>query len=82
MEEAMRTLVDLVRLRLGVTLQAWALRILPTWSPERIGASRGLREQSEYERYSGYCQILKTPVLPFVRWREQWRWQQRKQAAA
>jgi hypothetical protein len=77
----MRTLVDLVRLRLGMMLQRWALKILPR-SPERVGILRGLREQSEYERYSGYCQILKTPALPFARWREQWRWQQRSQAAA
>lgn len=77
----MQKVFNLIRLRLGMMLQRVALKILPR-SPERTGILRGLREQSEYERYSGYCQILKAPALPFVRWREQWGWQQRKQAAA
>jgi hypothetical protein len=77
----MRTPFHTLTLRLGMMLQRWALEILP-WCPERAGIERGLREQSEYERYSGYCQILKEPALPFAGWREQWRWQQRKRAAA
>jgi hypothetical protein len=76
----MQSPIHLVRLRAGMMLLRWALLILPP-SPERTGILRGLNEQSQYERYLGYCQIL-APALPFVRWREQWRWQRRKLGGA
>ena len=70
----MQTLIRMIRLDLGLWFLRQALKMLPAGAPQLEGATRGLREQSEYEHYLAYCQLLKAESLPFPRWFEQWRW--------
>ena len=67
-------MLNLLRHRIGGRLLAWALATLPCDSSEFIGCRRGLAEQRDYDRYEGYTRLLAGDVLPFDRWREQWRW--------
>lgn len=46
------------------------LRLLPVTCTTRQGMLRGLREQRDYDRYAAYCELQRTPPMPFLQWRE------------
>lgn len=50
------------------------MECLPFDCSEFIGIRRGLAEQREYDRYEGWTLLCGGELLPFDRWREQWRW--------
>jgi hypothetical protein len=67
-------MIHRLRESIGSKLLAWAMAILPRDTCYFIGGRRGIEEQREYERYEGLTLLFGGQVLPFDRWREQWRW--------
>ena len=66
-------ILDQMRLRMGSILLRWAVALLPEHAWERKALERELREQRDYERYEGYTLAMGGEVLPFERWRSEWR---------
>lgn len=58
--------------RVGLMFLRAALALLPGDSSPRTGATRGLAEQRQFDRYEGYTLIQGSRPLPFDRWREIW----------
>lgn len=77
----MKVLLAWVRHRLGAALLDLAMRVLPSSTSESIGIRRGLADQREYDRYSGYCAILHQAPMPFGTWIRERAWVSRARAA-
>jgi hypothetical protein len=66
-------LVELLKWRIAAWLLRWTIALMPEHAWERKALERELREQRDYERYTGYTLLMGAAVIPFDQWRSEWR---------